>query len=95
MGNEQHLDGIDAASIAAAAATGLSVSPSTEPYVDPTATAPLKATFTSAFVFEEPIALTMNAEGTGASKSRWLVTDQPGPAFALRAQRSLGLASTR
>lgn len=39
MGNEQHLDGIDAASVAAAAAAGLSVSLGTEPYVDPTATA--------------------------------------------------------
>ncbi len=51
--------------------------------VDLAASEPLSATFTAAFVFEEPVALTMSEEISGTRKSRWLVTDQPSPAFDL------------
>ncbi|MEM6999701.1 MAG: HupE/UreJ family protein [Pseudomonadota bacterium] len=40
---------------------------------------PLQVTFTSAFVFEEPIAITISDEQSRLS--RWLITDQPSPLF--------------
>ncbi|MDA1064208.1 MAG: HupE/UreJ family protein [Proteobacteria bacterium] len=43
--------------------------------------APLAIRFTSAFIFEEPVALTMRSPGTGKSKSRWLVAGQTSPRF--------------
>ncbi len=49
--------------------------------IDPAVTDPIRATFTSAFMFEEPVALTMSAAAGATRKSRWLVTDQRGPAF--------------
>ncbi len=46
--------------------------------------AALQAIFTSGFIFEEPVALTMTDSRSGAKKSRWLVTDQPSPVFYTR-----------
>lgn len=43
--------------------------------------APLQATFTSSFIFEEPVALTMQADGV--RRSRWLISDQMGPTLGL------------
>jgi len=43
--------------------------------------APLAIRFTSAFTFEEPVALTIRSPGTGKSKSRWLVAGQTSPRF--------------
>jgi len=42
---------------------------------------PLQATFTSRFIFEEPVALTMQADGK--RRSRWLISDQTGPTLRL------------
>ncbi|MEM9621391.1 MAG: HupE/UreJ family protein [Pseudomonadota bacterium] len=42
---------------------------------------PVQVVFKARFTFEEPIALTMHAEDH--SKTRWLVTGQPGPHFNL------------
>ena len=43
--------------------------------------APLAIRFTSAFIFEEPVALTIRSPVTGKSKSRWLVAGQTSPRF--------------
>jgi hypothetical protein len=43
--------------------------------------APLAIRFTSAFTFEEPVALTIRSSSTGKSKSRWLVAGQTSPRF--------------
>jgi hypothetical protein len=43
--------------------------------------APLAIRFTSAFTFEEPVALTIRSSGSGKSKSRWLVAGQTSPRF--------------
>ena len=43
--------------------------------------APIAIRFTSAFTFEEPVALTMRSPATGKSKSRWLVAGQTSPRF--------------
>ena len=43
--------------------------------------APLAIRFTSAFIFEEPVALTIRSSVTGKRKSRWLVAGQTSPRF--------------
>jgi|TARA_B110000263_G_scaffold187893_1_gene165565 hypothetical protein len=43
--------------------------------------APLAIRFTSAFIFEEPVALTIRSPVTGKRKSRWLVAGQTSPRF--------------
>ena len=43
--------------------------------------APVAIRFTSAFTFEEPVALTIRSPDTGKSKSRWLVAGQTSPRF--------------
>jgi hypothetical protein len=42
---------------------------------------PIRIRFGSAFIFEEPIALTIRAKETGKRKSRWLVAGQNSPSF--------------
>lgn len=42
---------------------------------------PLAIRFTSAFIFEEPVALTIRSPVTEKSKSRWLVAGQTSPRF--------------
>jgi hypothetical protein len=43
--------------------------------------APVAIRFTPAFIFEEPVALTIRSQDTGKSKSRWLVAGQTSPRF--------------
>lgn len=59
-----------------------------------TADTRLQASFDPAFLFEEPIALTLRREADGRSVTRWLVASQLSPLFPLHADAATPVADT-